>query len=231
MEIKRGRFFVIEGPDGAGKATQTRLLAKRLISEGLRVNKMEFPQYGKNIFGETITAYLSGFFGNPININPYLASLFYAGDRFKAREIIKQALKEGEIVLTDRYTSASMGHQGAKIVDLKERENYLEWLRRIEYGEDGFNLPKPDVVILLYVPPEITLELSSRRHHISGQERDGHETDRNYVERVAETFVNISKRDPTWRIVNCVDDNGKLLSEEQIQEKVWTVIQPFLPNF
>lgn len=229
MEIKRGRLFVIEGPDGAGKATQTRLLSKRLIAEGYDVDKLEFPQYGKNVFADTVTAYLSGGFGNPINVNPYLASLPYSGDRFKASFQIRKSLAEGIIVLTDRYTSANMGHQGAKIKDTRERVNYIEWLKQLEFGENGFHIPKPDLTVLLYVPPSVSEKLIHSRHHVTGREKDGHETDRDYVQRVAETFLQVAHSDPTWRVINCINKKGELLKEANIQDKIWKVINPYLP--
>src|SRR3989344_312011 len=229
MDVKRGRFIVFDGPDGSGKATQTRIFVKRLDAEGYRTRKLEFPQYVKNIFADSVTAYLNGTFGNPVNINPYLASLFYTADRFKAAPQIIQDQKEGIISVTDRYTSASMGHQAAKILNLGKRTKYIEWLREIEFGEKGFGLPKPDLVVLLDVDPSTSHKLASARSHFIGREADKHETDYDYVQRVAQAFRSVAASEPTWRTVNCMNKNRKMLRPDVIAKKVWNIVQPYLP--
>src|SRR3989344_1598731 len=151
MEFKRGRLIVIEGADGTGKATQTNMLVKKLVVEGYDAKSLDFPQYGKNIFADIIGASLDNRFGNPTELNPYLISLPYAADRWTAAPIIRAEIARGTILVSNRYTSASMGHQGSKIANVKERFEFYELLKVVEFGEKGFNIPQPDLTVLLYI--------------------------------------------------------------------------------
>src|SRR3989338_2246186 len=102
MDIKRGRLIVLDGPDGSGKATQTDKTYKSLVKRGYDVEVLDFPQYGKNIFADTVKGYLSGSFGDPVKVDPYLASFPYMLDRFVASSRICDGLKRGRIFLANR---------------------------------------------------------------------------------------------------------------------------------
>ena len=232
MEFKRGRFFVMEGADGSGKATQTKLLLKKLLKEGYETKILDFPRYGEDIFGETVGALLSNEFGNTTEVNPYLASFLYAADRWKVSPEIRSELKRGTILISNRFTSASMGHQGSKIDDPKKRYEFLEWLRRLEFSKEGFGIPKPDATIYLYVDPKVSQELIKQkeaRMYTGGQTMDGAERDFSHQEKTALNFLEIAKSEPSWRIIKCMDENGNLLKPEIIEEKIWEIIKPFLP--
>lgn len=233
MEIKRGRLIVFEGADGSGKATQSNRFFKSLLSEGYDAEMLDFPQYGQNPFAETVEAYLRGEFGRATAINPYLASMPYAADRWKARDKIREGLAKGRIFVSNRYASANMGHQGAKIVDPRERRKFIEWCRHIEYGEDGFRIPQPDLTVLLDVDIATSQGLINARASERGKERDGHERDPGYLGRVAETFREIAASDPTWRRISCMNPRGKrandLLKPELIAKKVYELVTPYLP--
>ena len=75
-------FIVIEGLDGAGKSTQVELLSKYLQSEGKNVEYVHFPTGDSEIFGDMINRFLRGEFGGIGDVNPYLVSLLFAGDRY-----------------------------------------------------------------------------------------------------------------------------------------------------
>lgn len=230
MEIKRGRLIVIDGPDGSGKQTQANFFLKRLLQVGYPAQMLDFPQYGKNIFAETVNAYLKGDFGDATKINPYLASLPYAGDRWKVAPVIREGLKNGVIFVSNRYKSSNDAHQGAKIVDPKDRRNFREWLNQVEFGEDGFNIPKPDLSVLLYVDPKISRDLVTARSFARGREKDGHERNLEYQIKVAESFREVAESDPTWRIVDCMDKSGKrILKADAIARKVWQTVIQYLP--
>jgi len=138
--------------DGSGKATQTNLLVDRLRQSGYQVEVADFPRYGKKS-AALVEDYLNGKFGSPKEVGPYRASIFYAIDRYDASFEIKKWLEQGKIVICNRYVSANMGHQAGKIENKEERDKFLNWLEDLEFNI--FNIPKPDVVIFLYVPPEI----------------------------------------------------------------------------
>lgn len=232
MQLKRGRFIVIEGTDGTGKSTQTNRLLKKLVMEGYSDSKIaDFPQYGNNIFADTVAEYLNKEFGDPTQVNPYLASLPYAADRLKAAPEIRSELRKGSIVLANRYFASNSSHQGAKIEDPREREHFLEWLRRVETGEEGFNIPKPDLTILLHLAPEIARKLveSKGGRSYSTETLDGHERDMEYQKRVVDTYLHIARSEPSWRVIECAPE-GTLLTPEKIAEEIWKIVKPILPT-
>lgn len=148
MENKRGKFIVIDGTDGSGKTTQLELLKSKMISEGHEVEVADFPQYNTKSAG-MVEEYLSGKYGSASEVGPYKASIFYAIDRFDASATINKWLDAGKIVLANRYTSASLGHQGGKISNPLEKKLFFNWLFDLEYKI--FEIPRPDLTIILQV--------------------------------------------------------------------------------
>src|SRR3989344_7072606 len=114
---KRGKFIVIDGIDGSGKATQVKLLADKLRRLKIPVKTIDFPRYHDNFFGQLIGEYLSGAYGDFIQTDPRVASVLYAADRFESSREIRQWLADGYLGIADRYVSANSIHQGGKIAD------------------------------------------------------------------------------------------------------------------
>ncbi len=138
---KKGKFFVFEGIDGCGKSTQTKLLAEFFSKNGYKVKKIDFPQHGEKSSG-LVDEYLTGKYGESKDVGPYIASIFYACDRYDASFKIKKWLEEGKVVISDRYLVSNIGHQGGKLMkDKKEWKKYVNWLYNLEYGL--FKIPKP----------------------------------------------------------------------------------------
>ena len=76
------KLIVIEGLDGSGKATQTKILAHRLVQRGIPVKTVSFPDYEKP-WSCLVRMYLDGQFGSrPEDVSAYAASGFFAMDRF-----------------------------------------------------------------------------------------------------------------------------------------------------
>ena len=121
-----GKLFVIDGTDGSGKQTQFEKLVERFEKEKIDFMKISFPRY-ENPSSSLVKMYLSGEFGtNAKEISPYIASTFYAADRYAAyKQEFGDYYNNGGIVLADRYTTANMVHQTGKIKDEKEREKFL----------------------------------------------------------------------------------------------------------
>jgi len=160
MEKKKGLFVVFDGTDGSGKATQTELLVKKLRGKGHRVEKIDFPQYGKKSAG-LVEEYLNGEYGNAGDVGSYRASIFYACDRYAASFKIKKWLEGGKIVIANRYTAANMGHQGGKLKKNSERKKYFQWLHNLEYNI--FEIPKPDINLILHVEASIAQKLALQK--------------------------------------------------------------------
>ena len=107
----KGKLIVLCGTDGSGKATQAELLAERLKKEGHDVEVVDFPNYGEKS-AALVEMYLNGDFGTAEEVGPYRASVFYAVDRYASSKKMKKWLDEGKIIVSNRYVSANIGHQG-----------------------------------------------------------------------------------------------------------------------
>lgn len=151
--MRNGNLIVLDGADGAGKATQTKLLVERLQQDGVTVRTLDFPQYEQNIFGQLLRECLDGKRGDFLSIDPRIASTIYAADRFESKDTIESWLTAGDTVVLDRYVSSNMLHQGAKLTDVDELQEFLAWLDQIEHGV--FGLPRPDLILYLDVPYNI----------------------------------------------------------------------------
>ncbi|MBC2581244.1 thymidylate kinase [Clostridium sp. DJ247] len=227
MSSKKGKVIVIEGCDGSGKATQTQKLYDRLVLEEYNVKKVEYPNYNSQS-SALVKMYLGGCFGDkPEDVNPYVASTFYAVDRFASYKIHwKEFYEDGGIIIADRYTTANMIHQASKIKDLDERNKFLDWLWDFEFK--NFQLPIPDCVIFLDMPPEYSKGLmSDRANKITGDDdKDIHEKDYNYLAHSYNSSKDVAKK-YNWHRVQCIKD-CKIKSIEdihnEIYEKVKTII-------
>ncbi|MDP1709365.1 MAG: thymidylate kinase [Candidatus Komeilibacteria bacterium] len=218
--MSRGKLIVIDGTDGSGKATQTDLLLERLKKEGYACSKIDFPQYGAKSAG-LIENYLNGKYGSPDELNPYIASFFYSLDRYDASFSFKNLLDNGEIIISNRYTSSNMGHQGSKFSTPESRRLYFEWLDIYEHKV--FKIPRPDLTIILHVPPEYAqnlLEKKAAREYINGEKRDLLESDLGHQHRAEQTYLEMCQLFPNYELVECVRD-GEIMSVEAIHELVW----------
>src|SRR5258708_33214335 len=144
----RGKLIALEGIDGSGKRTQLELLAGAFNARGLAGYRISFPRY-ESFFGKLVGRYLNGGFGALNAVDPHLSALLYAGDRFETKAEIEAALSAGKTVLADRYIGSNMAHQSARVTP-EQRAEFLEWLKRLEYGL--YALPQEDLVIYLHVP-------------------------------------------------------------------------------
>lgn len=217
-------FILIDGIDGSGKSIQTELLINRLKKEGKAVEVVSFPQYGQKS-AAPIEEYLNGFYGTAEEVGPFRASILYAVDRFAAAPKIKKWLAEGKIVVANRYVASNMGHQGGKIVNFEERKKFLAWNDDLEYNI--FQIPRPDLNLILHVPAEIAQQLVDRkakREYLRGTKRDIHEDDLQHLKNAEKSYLEIAKTFPNFILIECVKNN-KLLSIESIHEKIWSVVQ------
>lgn len=225
--MKKGKFLVIEGIDGSGKRTQLKLLIKYCQEHKVKTRSVDFPQYYKTFFGKLVGRYLQGEFGEVNQVSPYLASLTYAGDRWQAKEKMDKALKEGKLLLANRYTSSNMAFMGAKIKTKRERDKFLRWLTRVEW--QIYQIPEPDLTIYLSVPPEIGQRLvdkKGKRKYVGNKNsRDIHERNLAYLKKVAEVYLELCQRFDNWVKIDCVDKKENLLSKEEIHQKIVKVLK------
>ena len=215
-----GKLIVIEGLDGSGKSTQEELLKKRLSDKGIKVNFIKLPNYDDPAC-EPVKMYLAGRFGKkPGDVNAYAASSFFAVDRYVSYNCYwKEAYLNGEVFLADRYTTSNAYHQLTK-TDRAEWDAYLEWLEDFEYNKLG--IPKPDAVIYLDMPIEVSQKLMSGRYKGDESKKDIHEKDVEYLNscRVAADYACTKLG---WKRINC-SENGEPLPIEVISEAVLNAV-------
>lgn len=219
----RGLLIAIDAVDGSGKETQTRKLYDRLCEDGYNIKKIQFPNYDSPS-SSLIKMYLNGDFGKNANeISPYIASTFYAADRYASfKTLWGDFYNEGGIILTDRYTTGNMVHQASKIINKAEKKVFLNWLYDLEFNIYG--IPKPDCVIFLDMPINYTKELiKNRANKINGLDnKDIHERDTSYLEASYNNAVEIAK-EYNWKRIECVKDE-KIRSIEDLHEEIYTYV-------
>lgn len=219
--FKKGVLIVVDGGDGSGKATQTKLLLER-IGRMRKAQTTDFPRYDTNLLGGLLRECLDGKRGNFIALDSRIASVVYAADRFETLPMIRKWLDLGNVVILDRYVSANQIHQGGKIQDSKARQEFLLWLDKLEFGV--FGLPRPDIIVYLHVPVEISVELARKRAVEKGQEPDTAEKDIRHQLESQQSALAIVKSSNNWVKVDCAPD-GKLLSREVIHESIFNAVK------
>lgn len=220
-----GKLFVIDGTDGCGKQTQFKKLQERLTKEGIDYKTVSFPNYDSPS-SSLVKMYLSGEFGeDPNSVSPYVASTFYAADRYATfKKGYQEYYDNGGVILADRYTTANMVHQAGKIVDEKEREKFLNWLFDLEFNLYG--LPKPSQVFFLNMPIEVSLQLMKNRENKFShtQEKDIHERNPKYLEESYNAACSLVEK-YNWNEIKCVDENKKLKTIDEIHEEIYEVVK------
>lgn len=219
----QGKLIVFDGNDGSGKATQAELLLERLKDDGREVRIIDFPRYYDNQLGEFIGECLRGDHGDFAGLDPKIASVLYAADRYESRSTIMEWLKEGMIVLCDRYVSANMIHQGGKIDDHYERETFIAWLEKLEY--ETFDLPKPDLVIYLEVPVQISLDnMKQKNEKYTAGQHDQHENNRVFLQNSHDTAQWLASQHDYWETIDCASGNV-MRTRAEIHEDVYAIVE------
>jgi len=220
----KGKLIVFEGTDGSGKATQTKLLFERLEREGHTVRRLTFPRYEKDS-SVLVRMYLSGAFGSkPGDVNAYAASTFYAVDRYASyKEDWGGYYENGGLLVTDRYTTSNAVHQTSKL-PAEQRKAYLDWLFHFEYELMG--LPRPDLVLYLDLPTELSAALRRQREESTGTSADIHEADEAYLRACRDNAAAVVAYDG-WRRIDCARD-GRVRSMEEIHDEVWSLVKELL---
>jgi len=219
-----GKLFVIDGTDGSGKQTQFEKLKMRLTNEGIEYKTVSFPNYD-NESSSLVKMYLSGEFGeNAKDVSPYIASTFYAADRYATfKRYYEEYYNNGGIILADRYTTANMVHQAGKINDKKEREKFLDWLYDFEFNL--YNLPVPTKVFFLNMPTETALELIKNRENKFSHtdKKDIHERDKTHLLDSYNAACELVDK-YNWCEIKCTN-KGVLRTIEDIHEDIYNEIR------
>ncbi len=195
----QGLFVAIEGIDGAGLTTQTKILADRIRSLGKEVLVTKEPTTGP--IGQIIRKVLSG----ELKHEPCMLALLFAADRaYHFSSEILPALLNGQIVISDRYVLSSMAYQGLYLP--------VSWIKEVNSC-----VPPPDICILIDVDGLTARERIERRGNrteIFEREGDAELIRRNYLQ-LAEGLP--------W--VKVVDGRGSI---DRVANLIWKVIRPEL---
>lgn len=222
-----GKLFVIEGTDSSGKQTQLEELKRRFEKEKIEYKSVSFPNYESNS-SELVKIYLSGELAeNPKEISPYIASTFYAADRYVTfKREYEKYYNNGGIILADRYTTSNMVHQAGKIEDAEERKKFLDWLWDFEFNLYG--LPVPTQVIFLNMPTEYAIKLmKNRKNKFTNEEKkDIHERNLEHLKDAYNEALKVSKK-YNWYEIKCIKDN-RIRTIDDIHEELFKEIKKFL---
>jgi dTMP kinase len=221
------KFIVLEGIDGSGKTTQFNLLIKRLKKNNISLKTLDFPQYLKPS-SYFIKQYLGGKYGNLNEVGAYKTSIFYALDRFDISLNIKNWLKQGYFILSNRYTASNLGHQGSKIKNFNQRKKFFNWL--LDFEHNLLEIPKPTLNIVLHLPANIALKLILERNKKQKRhlKKDIHELNFNYLKQSEKVYLELKKIYPNdFEIVECFKNN-KILSVEEIHSNIWKIVKNLL---
>lgn len=202
-----GKIMVIDGLDGCGKSTQLDLLNKALEAEGVQYHQISFPDYSQPS-SALVKMYLGGELGgSPAEVNAYAASSFYAVDRYASYKCFWREDYENNVpIIAARYTTSNAIHQMTKCPE-NEWDTYLEWLEHYEYELLG--LPRPNKVIFLDMPLEVSQKLLEKRYDGDCGKKDIHERDTSYLVNCRKAALFAAEK-LGWIVVPCSKDGEPL---------------------
>lgn len=220
------KLIVMEGLDGCGKSTQTRLAEEYFKKNNIVYKKIKLPDYDSPS-SSLVRMYLGGDFGkSACDVNAYAAGAFYAVDRFASYKLgWKEDYDSDTVILADRYATSNSLYQMEKL-DEQEWDDYLEWSADFEYNKIG--IPRPDLVIYLDMPVEISQRLMSERYDGDESKKDVHEADAVFLERCRRCALYAAHKQG-WAVIPC-SDGGEPLPVSEIHNSVIDFIKKELGN-
>lgn len=226
--MKKGKIIVIEGADGTGKATQAKLLKEQLEKQGYRVDVYDFPQYTDTFFGKLVGRFLKGEFGGLSEVNPHLASVLYAADRWQAKSKLDQTVKKGRVALLNRYALSSMVFQGAKLTPRK-RNDFIKFIENMEY--EVFGIPRENLDIVLTVPPRLSQKLilkKEQRGYLGKKKKDIHEANLKFQLEVSKYYKVVARKFKKMILIDCSRGHSGIQSIEAIHARIWKAVEKVL---
>ena len=214
--MPKGLFITFEGTEGCGKSTQIELLAERLRALGHRVRVLREP--GGTPIGEEIRHTLKH---SKVNVTMTYETELLMMNASRAqlvRETIRPALAVGEIVVCDRFYDSTTAYQGyGRGLDLGLVKSVIDF---------AIGDTRPDLTLLLHVPPEVSAErLQSRQSTLPFVRDRIEEGDRYFFERVAQGYAAIAAAEP-----NRVRGVSGTDAVEVVCENIWELARPVLPR-
>lgn len=195
-----GKLIVIEGLDGSGKGTQTKMLLAALKRQKISALQLSYPNYASPS-AALVKMYLAGEFGkSAADVNAYAASTFYAVDRYANYKAQWEQDYWGKpLIISDRYTTSNIVFQLGKLPKA-QWDAYIAWLEDFEYQKLG--LPKPDLVLYLDMPVEVSQRLIAARYGGDESKKDIHEKDIAFLKQCREN-ARYAAQKLGWQIIGC----------------------------
>lgn len=218
------KIITIEGTDCSGKETQSKILEHNLTNKGYKVKRFSFPQYeegtgkiiggaylGKTEIGECVFA------EGAVNVDPIVASLYYAADRrYSFLKTIEEEMEKNDVIILDRYVTSNLGHQGSKIHDKDKQDKFFDLIFELEYKI--CELPESDITIFLHMPLEATKSLKKNRASL-----DQHEQNDEHLKQAELTYLRLYKK-YGWKYINCLRETYKDFSSIKTPEEIFSDI-------
>jgi dTMP kinase len=202
----KGLFITFEGPEGAGKSTQIKLLA--LLLKKYRIPYVVTREPG----GSRLSTHLRRWILNKLEykLTGETELFLFLADRSQhVAEVIKPALKRGCVVLCDRYTDSTLAYQGGGRgfdMDLLETNNRL--------ASDGL---KPDITLLFDLPVEMGLKRALSR----GKGKDRMEKEKlEFHRRVRKVFLNIARRNKKRVLILDASQKVELVYQQMLEKLI-----------
>jgi len=217
-------IIAIDGIDGTGKGTQSKILQEYLTEKGFKAEVVSFPIYS-SFFGKMVSEYLNGAYGSLYSINPKLASLLFAQDRqyyFQTRSI-----STDEVIILDRYVNSNIAHHASKL-DEKDRKVLIDWIIELEYSVN--KIPKPDISFILDLQVENSVKnvAMKKKREYTESTHDLHESDAEYLAETRKVFFLLAKQ-PNTHLIEC-DVNGVLRNQDDIAKEINSYVDLLLKN-
>ncbi len=221
-----GKLMVIDGLDGCGKSTQLALLDEYLHRCDTAYKQISFPDYDQPS-SALVKMYLGGELGGSASaVNAYAASSFYAVDRYASYTRFWREEYENDVpIVAARYVTSNAIHQMTKLPQ-EEWDSFLEWLDDYEYNKLG--LPRPNAVVFLDMPIEVSQKLMEQRYDGDNEKKDIHERDLTYLYRCREAALYVAKKNQ-WTVLPCSDGESPL-PIETIHRALVAVFEDMMSN-
>ncbi len=212
-------FIVLEALDAGGSQTQTDLLCARLKKEGYTPHQYHFPQEdtatGRLIYDKFLL------YNNKFPFSKREQALLYIQDFFSKCEEFwsviqpeKQSTKR-DVVVSDRYVTSTMAYQTAGLMG-DARKKMLDWITWLSYKGTP-TLPKPDLVLFLDTPVDVSLE------RLKGKKKDFYEN-REKLTMIRNSYAKLAQ-EQKWAVFQSVNEKGEQRTREELHEEIWGVVK------